>query len=42
MDYAAAATSVTAAVTGLTTLGIAGFAVFLLIKGFTWGRRIVK
>lgn len=42
MDYTAAATSVTSAIVGLSALGAAAFGVYLVIKGFSWGRRVTK
>lgn len=42
MDYTGVVTAIGAAVAGLTLVGAAAFGIHMLIKGFTWGRRLAK
>src|SRR5438045_2112702 len=42
MDYDDAATAVLATLVGLGALGMAGYQIYLLVKGFSWGRKVVK
>jgi preprotein translocase subunit Sss1 len=42
MDYDDAATVVIGTLVGLGALGMAGYQIYLLIRGFSWGRKVVK